>query len=241
MGADNERNRGPGESPTAPATKADPAYQGAKPGAFVLGMAEAGFGAGVDEPAIAAMNALLARNWWAIALRGVFAILFGLIALLLPGVTLAALVLLFAAYMLVDGVLALAAGLRAARRHERWGWLALEGIADLVAGAIAFVWPLITVLAFVYLMGAWAIVSGALLLSATLRLRPTHGKWLMGLGGAVSMIWGVLLIVVPVVGALVVTWWMGAYALFFGGALLVLGFRLRQFRSEHQGIAGAGA
>ena len=222
MTTGNERDRGPGGSRQG--TKADPAYQGAKPGAFTLEGAGIGFGAGLDEPA---MNALLARNWWVIALRGVFAIIFGVIAVLLPGVTLAALVLLFAAYMLVDGVLALVAGLRAAERHERWGWLALEGIADLVAGVIAIVWPLITVLAFVYLMGVWAIVSGALLLSATIRLQLTHGKWLMGLGGVVSVIWGILLILMPIVGALVLTWWMGAYALFFGGALLVLAFRLR--------------
>lgn len=227
MSADNESDRGPGESPSAPGTKADPAYQGAKPGAFTLEAAAIGFGARPDEPAVAAMNALLARNWWVVALRGVFAIIFGVIAVLLPGVTLAALVLLFAAYMVVDGVLALVASLRAAERHERWGWLALEGVADLVAAAIAFVWPLVTVLAFVYLMGIWAIVSGALLLSASAWLRLTHGKWLMGLGGAISVIWGILLILMPILGALVLTWWMGAYALLFGGALLVLAFRLR--------------
>jgi uncharacterized membrane protein HdeD (DUF308 family) len=207
-------------------SKSDPAHQGAKPGAFAIG--NASFAAGWDAPAADAMNALLARNWWAIALRGVFAIVFGLIAVLLPGVTLAALVLLFAAYMLVDGVFALVAGLRAANRRERWGWLAFEGIADLVAGAIAIVWPLATILAFVYLMAAWALVSGGLLLGATVRLRPTHGKWLMGLGGAVSVIWGILLILQPLIGALVLTWWMGAYALFFGGALLALAFRLRR-------------
>ena len=112
-------------------------------------------------PAVSdAMSAQLARNWWAIALRGAFAILFGIAALLLPAVTLAALVLLFAAYMLADGVLAIIAAVGAARRHERWGWLAFEGIADLIAGAIAFFWPLITVLAFVFLMAIWAIVTG---------------------------------------------------------------------------------
>src|ERR1700674_477543 len=109
------------------------------------------------------MSAALARNWWAVALRGVFAILLGIFALLMPGVTLAALVLLFAAYMLVDGIFTIVAAVRAARRHERWGWLVLEGIADLAAGAVAFLWPLLTVVAFVFLMAAWAIVSGALL------------------------------------------------------------------------------
>ena len=174
-----------------------------------------------------AMSNLLAQNWWAIALRGVFAIIFGIIALFMPGAALLALVLLFAAYMLVDGILAIIAGVRAARQHERWGWLIVEGIVDLIAGGIAVVWPLVTVIAFVFLMGAWAIVSGALLFGASFRLHIPHGRWLMALGGAISIIWGVLLIIWPLIGALVLTWWMAAYALFFGVALLVLAFRLR--------------
>ncbi len=174
-----------------------------------------------------AMSAMLAQNWWAMALRGVFALVFGGIALVLPDVTVAALVLLFAAYMLVDGIFAIVAGLRAAQRHERWGWLAFEGVADLIAGAISFLWPAITVLAFVTLLGVWAMLRGALLLIATFRLAASHGKWLMGIGGAISAIWGLLLILQPAVGALVLTWWLGANALSFGAAVLVLAFRLR--------------
>jgi uncharacterized membrane protein HdeD (DUF308 family) len=174
------------------------------------------------------MSALLARNWWAIALRGIFAILFGIIALLLPGVTMLALVLLFAAYMLVDGVLAIVAGIRAAPRHDRWGWLIVEGAIDLIAGGIAVVWPLVTIVAFVWLLAAWAIVSGVILFAASFRLNLAHGRWLMTLGGAVSVAWGVLLILWPLAGALVLTWWMAGYALFFGGVLLFLAFRLRR-------------
>src|SRR6267142_3825210 len=96
-----------------------------------------------------AMSALLAQNWWAIALRGVFAIIFGIITLLMPGATMLALVLLFAAYLLVDGIFAIIAAVRAARRQERWGWLIFEGLVDLVTGGIAVVWPLITIVAFV--------------------------------------------------------------------------------------------
>ena len=125
--------------------------------------------------------------------------------------TLASLVLLFAAYMLVDGIFAIIAGVRATRRHERWGLLVLEGIADIVAGGIAIVWPVITILVFVYLMGAWAIVSGILLLSAAFRLNIAHGRWLMGLGGVASVIWGFLLLLWPLAGAVVLTWWIGAY------------------------------
>ena len=174
-----------------------------------------------------AMSNLLAQNWWAIALRGVFAIAFGIIALFMPGAALLALVLLFAAYMLVDGILAIIAAVRAARQHERWGWLIVEGVVDLIAGGIAIAWPLATIIAFVLLMGAWAIVSGALLFAASFRLHVPHGRWLMALGGAISVIWGFLLIAWPPIGALALIWWMAAYALFFGVALIVLAFRLR--------------
>lgn len=184
-----------------------------------------------------AMSAQLARNWWAMALRGAFGIVFGLIALLMPGVTIGALVLWFAAYMLADGIFAIVAGVRAAARQERWGGLILEGIVDLLAGAVAFLAPVATILAFVYISAAWAIVSGALMLAAVFRLRPTHGKWLLALGGVVSVIWGVLLFLAPIPGAVVMTWWLGAYALIFGGALLVLAFQLRGHRHDAAGAA----
>jgi uncharacterized membrane protein HdeD (DUF308 family) len=204
----------------------DPGYQGAKPAAATADMWRLFDGAGATALSTA-MNAQLARNWWAIALRGVFAILFGLIALLLTGDTLIALVLLFAAYMLVDGVFAIVAAVRAASQHERWGWLIFEGAVDLIAGAIAVVWPLITIVAFVLLLAAWAIVSGALLVGAALRVHQTHGRWPMALAGIVSVIWGVLLVVWPIIGAVVLTWWLGAYAIVFGVLLLVFAFRLR--------------
>jgi uncharacterized membrane protein HdeD (DUF308 family) len=186
-----------------------------------------------------AMSNLLAQNWWAIALRGVFAIIFGIIALLMPGAALLAFVLLFAAYMLVDGVLAIIAGVRAARSHERRGWLILEGVLDLITGAIAVLWPLITIVAFVFLLGAWAIVTGALMFGASFRLNIPHGRWLMALAGAVSIIWGVLLIIWPLLGAVVLTWWIAAYALFFGVAMLVLAFRLRGHRRDAVAPSGA--
>ena len=185
-----------------------------------------------------AMSALLAQNWWAIALRGVFAIIFGIIALLMPGATMLALVLLFAAYLLVDGIFAIIAAVRAARRQERWGWLIFEGLVDLVSGGIAIVWPLLTIVAFALLMGAWAIVTGALLLGASYRLNIPHGRWLMALAGAISVIWGVLLIIWPLIGALVLTWWMAAYALIFGVAMLVLALRLR---GQRPAVAPPGA
>jgi uncharacterized membrane protein HdeD (DUF308 family) len=174
-----------------------------------------------------AVSAVLARNWWAFAIRGLVGVVVGVIALVMPAATMLALVLLFAAYMLVDGVFAIIAAVRAGRQHDRWGILALEGVADLVAGAIAILWPGITVVAFVLLIAAWAIVSGGLVLAVAFRLNIEHGRWWLVLGGAASVIYGALLIVAPLIGALVLTWWFGAYALVFGVALLILAFRLR--------------
>lgn len=227
MSSDKGTYSDPGQSPTS-----DPAHQGAKPATYPVDSAWGLFGPVGGFVPDDAMSAVLAKNWWAIALRGLFAIIFGLIAIFLPGVTLASLVLLFGAYMLADGIFAIVAAVRAARRHERWGSLVLEGIVDLIAAAIAFFWPLATILAFVILAGAWAIVSGILLVSAAFRLTAAHGRVLMGFAGVVSVLWGVLLLIWPATGALVLTWWLGAYALFFGVALIVLAFRLRRRQNE---------
>lgn len=188
-----------------------------------------------------AMSALLARNWWAVALRGVFAILFGLLALFSPIATIGALVLLFAAYMLVDGVFAMVAGVRAATRHERWGLLILEGIADLLAAAVALLLPGLTAVVFVVLLGVWSVFSGVLMAVAGFRLHGTHGRWWLVLAGVLSAVWGVLLYLSPVAGAVVLTWWLGGYALAFGALLLVLAFRLRGRRDAAPPATGAAA
>lgn len=173
------------------------------------------------------MSALLARNWWAIALRGVFAILFGLIAFFQPFAAIFSLTLLFAAYMLADGVFAIVAGVRAAAHHERWGLLIVEGVLDLLAGAFALLLPFVAALTFVTVLGIWAVVSGIALTAAAFRLHGSHGRWLMALSGLVSIVWGVLLFLSPFFGALVLTWWLGGYAIAFGVLMLVLAFRLR--------------
>ncbi len=108
------------------------------------------------------MSALLAQNWWAVALRGVFAIIFGLIALFVPGATMLSLVWFFSAYMLVDGVFGIVAAVKAASNHQRWGLLVLEGIVNIAVGVIAFAWPGLTVLFFVTLMGFWSLITGVL-------------------------------------------------------------------------------
>jgi len=175
----------------------------------------------------------LRQNWWLIALRGLLGVIFGVVALIFPGATLLSFVLLFSAYMLVDGVFAIVAAVRAAREHARWGYLLLQGIASLATATIAFLWPGITVLAFILLIAAWSIVSGCLMLSAAFRIDERHGRWWLAFGGILSLAYGVLLILAPLVGALVLTWWLGAFALIFGVALIILAFRLRLRRNEY--------
>jgi uncharacterized membrane protein HdeD (DUF308 family) len=186
-----------------------------------------------------AMSANLAQNWWALAIRGVAGVIFGLIAFFLPGLTMLSLVLLFSAYMLVDGIFAIVGAVRSARRRESWWLLALGGVIDIIAGVVAFLWPGLTVLTFVLLVGAWAIVSGTLMFAAAFRLKIDHGRWWLALGGLISLVYGVLLVIAPLIGALVLTWWIGAYAIVFGATLLVLSFRLHSHRDDrpHMGVA----
>jgi uncharacterized membrane protein HdeD (DUF308 family) len=116
---------------------------------------------------------------------------------------------------------------RAAREGQRWGLLVLEGLVNIATAAIAVLWPGITVIAFVFLIAAWAILPGALMLGAAFRLGSGDGRWWLVLGGLVSLIYGALLVVVPMIGAVVLTWWLGAYALVFGIALIALAFKLK--------------
>jgi uncharacterized membrane protein HdeD (DUF308 family) len=179
-----------------------------------------------------AVDEALARNWWAVGLRGLFSILFGVIALLLPTVTMLSLVIVFSAYMLVDGILAIVAAVRAVKRRERWVLLVLEGVLDLAAGALAFLWPGLTVLAFVLLVAVWALASGVSMAAAGFRLGKERGSgWLIA-GGLVSILYGVLLIVTPLIGAVVLTWWLGAYAIVIGGLLIGFAAKLRAL-NEH--------
>lgn len=189
-------------------------------------------GASAPEKAREALSEVLADSWWAVGLRGLIGIAFGLICLLVPAAAILALILLFSAYMLVDGVLAIASGIKAARNGERWGLLILEGVVDLAAGAVAFLWPAITIVAFVILIAVWAIISGGLMLGAAFGLKLDHGRWWLALGGIASMIFGIVLLVAPVVGAVVLTWWIGAYAIVFGVLMLVLAFQLHAKKEE---------
>jgi uncharacterized membrane protein HdeD (DUF308 family) len=190
------------------------------------------------DPRIEAMSAILAQNWWAVAIRGVCGIIFGLVALFLPGATMLTLVLFFSAYMLVDGIFGIVAAVRAASHHQRWGLLVLEGVLNIAVGVIAFIWPGLTAVTFVLLIAAWAIVTGVLEIVAAVRLHPEYGRWWLILSGVASVIFGVLLVVAPLAGVIVVTWWIGAFALIFGIMLVVLAFRLRARKDMGTPVAG---
>ena len=172
----------------------------------------------------------LARNWWAVLLRGVAGILFGIATFFAPGISLAVLVLLFGAYALVDGVLILVSALRNRATDENWWVVLLEGIAGVIAGVATFVWPGITALALLYVITAWALVTGALEIATAIRLRKViDHEWLLVLSGIASIGFGILLAMFPGAGALAVVLWIGAYAIVFGVLLIALGFRLRSW------------
>jgi len=171
---------------------------------------------------------VLSRNWWALALRGLAAIVFGVLAFVWPSITLWALVLLFGAYMLVDGIFAIVAAVRAAGREARWWLLLVEGVLGVLAGLVAFLLPGITALALLYLVAAWAIFTGILQIVGAVRLRrEIEGEWALILGGVLSVIFGVLLAVLPGPGILALVWLIGAYAVVSGMLLIVLAFRVR--------------
>ncbi len=170
----------------------------------------------------------LSRNWWVLALRGVAAIVFGILAFLWPGITLAVLVLLFGAYALIDGVFAVIGAVQHRHEHDRWWVLLLEGIAGIVAGLLTFAYPGITELALLYLIAAWAIVTGVIEIIAAVRLRKEiAGEFWLALGGLFSVLFGVLIALFPGAGALTVVWIIALYAILFGITFIALALRLR--------------
>jgi uncharacterized membrane protein HdeD (DUF308 family) len=174
------------------------------------------------------MTTRLYRNWWAIALRGVAAILFGVLAFFLPDITLLSLVLLFGAFAIVHGALAVVAGLRHREEKGRDLFMVVAGVLGIIAGIFAILVPGLTALALVYVIAAWAIVIGISELVAAWQLRETiRGEWLLALNGVVSVLFGLFIAFFPGPGALAIVWLIAAYAIVSGVLLIALGFRLR--------------
>ena len=182
-----------------------------------------------------AREALLASNWWAAAIRGVIAILIGTFAILAPAVTLIALVMIFAAYSLVDGVFAIVLAIRGARRHERWGWLAFNGVVSIIAPTVAILFPGPTIVAFAILFAVWAIVSGSASVAAGIGLGKSHGRWWLIAGGVITVLFGIWAIFDLGLGMLALSYLFGFQALLAGFTLLALAYHLRARRSDETG------
>jgi uncharacterized membrane protein HdeD (DUF308 family) len=166
--------------------------------------------------------------WWILGIRGLLAVIFGFAAFFWPGLTLFVLVYLFGAYALVDGVVAVVVSLQVRKYLQQWWVLLLEGIVGIAAGVLTFAWPGITALALLYLIAAWAIVTGIFeIATAFLGRSPLVQGWTMALAGVLSVILGVLLALRPAAGLLSLVWVIGIYAIAFGVLLIIRAFQFR--------------
>ncbi len=176
---------------------------------------------------------LFTRNWWAVLLRGIFAVLFGILAFRAPVITLAALVTLFGIYALVDGLVALFAAIGGwSYREDRW-LLVLEGLIGLGAAFATLFSTALTAMALMFFIAAWALSTGILKIVAAIRLRKEiSGEFWMALSGIASVVFAFLVMMNPVAGALTMVWLIGWYAIFMGAMLIMLSFKLRSFRTR---------
>jgi len=171
-----------------------------------------------------------------VVLRGVAALIFGLVALIWPPSAVAALVLLFGAWAFADGIFNVIAAIREARTGRRWGSLLIEGIVSLIVGIVTFFLPAATALSLVLLIAAWSLITGIAEIVAAIRLRNhIQHEWLLGLSGLLSVALGVLFCLRPAIAAVTIAVWIGAYAVLFGALLIALGFRLRNWTRLHRG------
>jgi uncharacterized membrane protein HdeD (DUF308 family) len=181
------------------------------------------------------MFELLARNWWVLVVRGVIAILFGVLAFIWPGITLAALVLLFGAYVLVDGIFAIVLAIGGWKeRDDRW-LLLLEGILGVGIGIMTFFAPEITSVGLLLFIAAWSLATGILKIAAAIRLRrQIEGEWWLALSGVASILFAGILMWNPVAGALGLLWFIASFAIAFGVVLIMLGVKVRSARGGLQ-------
>jgi uncharacterized membrane protein HdeD (DUF308 family) len=174
------------------------------------------------------MLGMVARDWWLFAIRGIAAIVFGILAFIWPGTTLTVLVFLFGAYVLVDGAALLVALARGDAEARRNGWaVGIIGVLGIVAGVVTFVWPGLTALTLLFVVAFWAIATGVLQVIAAISLRKElDGEFWMALGGVASIVFGGLLVAFPGSGLLTLVWLVGIWAVVFGISSLGLAYRL---------------
>ncbi|HEX6817581.1 MAG TPA: HdeD family acid-resistance protein [Ktedonobacterales bacterium] len=180
------------------------------------------------------MLKILTRSWWAEVLEGVAAVIFGILAFIFPRTALVVLIALFGAFALVDGIFSIVEAAEGAAHHQSWIWPALRGIAGVAAGIITFVFPGITAIALLYVIAAWAIVTGIFEIVAAIQLRrEVTNEWLLILAGALSVLFGIVLVLFgPGPGLLAVVWLIATYAILVGALRIALGFRLHSLQ-EH--------
>jgi uncharacterized membrane protein HdeD (DUF308 family) len=183
---------------------------------------EAGAGLG------SAMVHALAKNWWLLLLRGVAAIIFGLLTFAWPGLTLLTLILFYGAFALIDGVLAIIAAITGGAPAPRW-WLAIVGLLGIGAGLLTFLMPGLTALVLLYFIAGWAIATGLFQIVGAIKLRKEiDNEWLLILGGIISVLFGVAMMLAPGAGALALVWVIGAYSVVIGVIFVALAFRLKK-------------
>jgi len=179
------------------------------------------------------MEILSEKHWWQVAVRGLIALIFGILVLAWPGVAIEILAIIFGAFVFVDGIFTLVAAVNYKAGAGRRTWLFIRGIAGIIVGLITFFWPAITALALVILIAAWALVTGVMELIYAFRANQDSAiRWMFAISGILSLILGALMLAQPLLGALVIVWIIGAYAVLAGILLIILGFRLRSVKAS---------
>ena len=180
------------------------------------------------RPVASALLHGLAKNWWLLLLRGIAAVIFGVLAFAWPGLTLLTLILLYGAYALTDGVIAIIAAIKGNAPGGRW-WLAIVGIVGIAVGALTFMLPGMTALILLYTMAGWAVAIGVFQIIGAIRLRKEiDNEWLLILSGTISVLFGLGVLLNPGAGALAIVWVIGTYAIIAGVLYIGLAFRLKK-------------
>ncbi len=178
-------------------------------------------------------TAAVGRNWWALVLRGILAVIFGILIIVSPGIALTSLILVLGAYFFVDGIFAVAGALAHREHYQHWWLTLIEGIISIVAGIIAFVNPSLTAFTLLYVIALWAVLTGIFEIIAAVRMREVvHDEWLLAISGILSVLFGLFVIFFPGTGVLAILGIIAGYAIVFGVLLIILGFRLRSMTTH---------
>ncbi|PZF74373.1 HdeD family acid-resistance protein [Taibaiella soli] len=177
------------------------------------------------------------QYWWMFLLRGVIALLLGLLALFAPGVTFTSLIIFLGAYLFIDGIFSVLSALGARKTLKDWPWYLLSGITGIVIGLITFYHPFATATAVIYMIAFWSLIAGLVEITMAIRLaRMIKGEGWYILGGALTILFGILILTNPIAGAITITMLFGIYAVMIGIMLISLSMRLRKRHNHHTSI-----